>query len=154
MYCIDSALEFIFALKSEENSKVSLNEFLSILKLVYDENEIDAKIIEEITTLASSSGYELNETKFVALIEMVYLKLNMDSRISIPLYHILEHLRLQYLEEPVDYIQAGKVQEQVQNLLESESSRRKETLKTKHRKAMTSLKFAHDKQFIDFREGM
>eukprot|EP00957_Ditylum_brightwellii_P118901 9068254-Ditylum_brightwellii.AAC.1 len=66
----------------------------------------------------------------------------------------MEKLQLQYLEqkEGKDYIEAGKVQDQINALLKSESSRRRQDIITKQRKDMNSLKIAHDEQYLAFTE--
>lgn len=162
-----SALEFIFKSKSKKNNKISVDEFVLILKKIYNRREFQS-IIEETSQLllsssSSSSGngdiFEgsvfLNVTKFIAVAEMIYLREEQrEFNIAISLHYMLEQLRLECLAESGDYIKAGKIQEQIDVLLESESSRRKNVLITKQSKAIDGLKRAHEEQYISFKQGM
>lgn len=149
-----SALEFIFNLKSKQRSKVSVDEFVSLVRQLYHGREYK-DIIQEIVELATSSGAEkeLNLTKCIAYIEMIFLRQKPKFPIAISIHQVLESQRLQCLTEKGNYIEAGKVHEQIKSLLESESARRQQVFISKQNYEMNSLKRAHDEQYIRFKEG-
>ena len=151
-YTLPSALEFILKSKSNQNGNIDVNDFILILRQIYNGIEFESTI-KEASRLAMSGGTEMNCTKFIAFIEMVYLKKKPKLPIAISLHYVLDQLRVQCLSEKGDYIKAGQVQEQIDTLLQSESLRRRQDITTRQTNDMTSLKRAHDEQYINFNEG-
>ncbi len=150
---------------------MSNESFTEILKVVYhgvtNEDVID-EAMRFVTSTSSSSSTststpgapdtnEMRITKFVALIEMIYTKERKKAPypIAIALIHILEQIRLGHLmnEKGGNYIEAGKTQEQIESLLLSEASSRKESLVSQHKRSMSSLAKAHNDQFMSYKEG-
>lgn len=162
-----SALEFIFKSKYKLlNRRIGADDCLLILKQIFNRREYKGIIQEASQLLLSSSSNGdndhidcvegtmfLNSTKFVALIEMMHLReQHQDFNITISIHYMLEKLRLQCLVDSGDYVEAGKIQEHIELLLESESSRRRNILTTKQSNAMNSLKRAHEEQYVSFKE--
>lgn len=151
-------LEFIFKSKINQigdDSSIKKDDFIYILNQIYFGVEYE-DIIKEVSCLATSDGNEeMNLTKFIAFIEMVYLrKGNKQRPIAISLYRVMEQLRLDYLKQEGgnNYIEAGKVQGQIDKLLQSESSRRRKDIIAKQNRDTISLKMAHDEQYVAFNQ--
>jgi len=150
---IYSILEFIFETKSTLNATITHDDFLSIVNQIFNQREYEA-IIEETSNFATSGGdKEFTLTKFVALIEMIYIRKEPQYPMAIYLHNILEQLRIKYVTDIGDYIKAGKVQEQIDALLDSEFSRRQQKFISKQKSYFDSLKQAHDEQYITFKQG-
>ena len=117
MFVILSALQVIFKSKANHNGTIGVSEFSSLLNKLYNGGEYK-RLIEEIIQIASSrEDKELNVTRFVALIELIYFRQQPCFPMSIYLHHVLEELRIHYLSEKRDYIEAGKVQEHIDELI-------------------------------------
>ncbi len=145
-----------------------MDTFIEILRIIYHGVSYE-NVIKDAMRFASSGSSDSEDnadrrddddetmrmTKFVALIEMVYMKEKPPYPIAIALLYILEDLRISFLmdEKGRDYIQAGTAQEQIDKVMSSESSRRKDALLSKQKRAMTSLQNAHNKQFLSFQQG-
>lgn len=151
-FVILSALQVIFKSKAQ-NGSIGVIQFSSLLNELYNERE-HKRLIEEIIQIASSrEDKELNVTRFVALIEMIYLRQQPRFPMSICLHRVLEELRIHYLSEKRDYIEAGKVQEQIDELIRNETLRRQQLFIEKQNIDMSSLKQAHEEQYLNFKEG-
>ena len=152
-----SALEYIFKSKSENNDTVPVEKFVEVLKVMYHGITYE-NVIEEALPFATSKGTEnkMRVTKFVALIEMVYMKEKCPPYpIAIALVYILEQIRHGHLNNGNggNYVEAGKAQEAIDSVISSEISRRKEVLLSKHKRSFASLQKAHTDQYLNYKDG-
>lgn len=162
-----SALEYIFNSKSEDNDTLTLEQFVEILKVIYHgvsyENFIQDTLRFAVAPKGVSSDgqkhydeqHAMGITKFVALIEMVYMKEKSPYPIAVALITILEELRIGYETggKGGDYIEAGNTQQHIDNLISSETQRRKDLLLSKQKRSMNSLQNAHNEQYMNYKEG-
>ena len=161
---VSSALEYIFLSKSNREDSIPIEKFTEILKVIYDGVTYE-RVIEETMRLAASNisatntmstnDNNLRMAKFVALIQVVYMKEKTPYPIAIALIYILEQIRLEHLKDTNsgNYIEAGKAQEQIDNLISSETSRRKNALLLNKRSILTSLQKAHTDQYECYTRG-
>lgn len=140
---------------------------------VIDAKKIDADVIESLaqnifvgeagkqvindvlgTISASPHDNNINDTRFVALIERIFdvtssQEIPFDYSVTVALYCILEKERLLFVENG-KYCEAGQVQKQLTKLYDFEVSQRQTALHLNQTRDLMNIKKAHDDQYLAF----